>query len=106
MSERFSRAPAARTHPQFELHRGVAKRDLRPSQHLIVNAGSAGVHVMRGIGMKLGDVVVTTQRVGGWSRPQIPEGTIGTVISVQPLIARFIVGTKDYELKLYPGEYR
>lgn len=56
--------------------------------------------------MKLGDPVVTTQRVGGWSRPEIPEGTMGTIISVQPLIARFIVRNRDYEVKLNPGEYR
>ena len=59
--------------------------------------------------MDIGDVVVTTQNIGGWSREATPAGRQGTVVQTSPLVARFFLGNSDYktyDIALHPGEWR
>lgn len=56
--------------------------------------------------MNIGDVLVTTKDVGGWSREFVPAGSQGTVTQTRPLQARFIVNGRPVEVALYDGEWR
>jgi len=59
--------------------------------------------------MKIGDVVVTTRTIGGWSRTKTEEGVSGTVVGLNPLVARFFYPgskSKTYEITLQDGEWR
>lgn len=54
---------------------------------------------------KVGSMVVTTQDLGGWSREFVPAGSRGVVTELRPLTARFILGTRAVEVRLYDGEW-